>query len=127
MTTDGAPADAGFLGLSIGETTLQALERAGFREPSPIQKQMIAPAIAGRDCLGNAPTGTGKTAAFLIPILEQLDDRSRATQALILAPTRELVVQICVEFEKLSFGRRARAAAVVGGESIYRQERLLAS
>ncbi|MFL5514672.1 MAG: DEAD/DEAH box helicase, partial [Gemmatimonadales bacterium] len=103
----------------------RALERAGFIEPSPIQEQMIAPAMAGRDCLGNAPTGTGKTAAFLVPILEKLDERDRRPQALILAPTRELVVQICREFEKLSFGRRTRAVAVVGGESIYQQQRLL--
>ncbi len=117
----------GFLGLGVSEKTRHALARAGFREPSPIQAEMIAPAIAGRDCLGNAPTGTGKTAAFLIPIMEQLDERERRPQALILAPTRELVVQICMEFDKLSFGRRVRAAAVVGGESIYRQERLLDS
>ncbi|HMB02429.1 MAG TPA: DEAD/DEAH box helicase [Isosphaeraceae bacterium] len=117
----------GFLRLGTSEITRSALIRAGFHEPSPIQAQMIAPAIAGRDCLGNAPTGTGKTAAFLIPILERLDDRDRRPQALVLAPTRELVVQIGREFEKLSVGRRARAVAVVGGESIFRQERLLAS
>ncbi len=116
-----------FLRLGVSEITRNALTRAGFHEPSPIQAQMIAQAIAGRDCLGNAPTGTGKTAAFLIPILERLDDCDRRPQALVLAPTRELVVQICHEFEKLSFGHRARAVAVVGGESIFRQERLLAS
>jgi ATP-dependent RNA helicase DeaD len=103
----------------------RALARGGFLEPSPIQEQMIAPAMAGRDCVGNAPTGTGKTAAFLIPILEKLDERDRNPQMLVLAPTRELVVQICREFEKLAFGRRARAVAVVGGESIFQQQRLL--
>src|SRR3954452_11607738 len=102
-----------------------ALESAGFVEPSPIQEQMIAPALAGRDCVGNAPTGTGKTAAFLVPILEKIDEQDRRPQMLVLAPTRELVVQICREFEKLSFGRRARAVAVVGGESIFQQQRLL--
>ncbi|MHC5537381.1 DEAD/DEAH box helicase, partial [Singulisphaera rosea] len=105
----------GFSRLGVGELTLKALARSGFKEPSPIQEQMIAQAIAGRDCLGNAPTGTGKTAAFLVPILEQIDERDRRPQALILAPTRELVVQICREFEKLSYGRRSRAVAVVGG------------
>src|SRR4051812_28270530 len=103
----------------------RALERAGFIEPSPIQEQMIAPAMAGRDCLGNAPTGTGKTAAFLVPILEKIDERDRKPQALILAPTRELVHQIGMEFDKLSYGRRAYAVAVVGGESIIRQQRML--
>jgi ATP-dependent RNA helicase DeaD len=104
---------------------LAALARAGFHEPSPIQEHLIVPAVAGRDCLGNAPTGTGKTAAFLIPILEQLDERERRPQALILAPTRELVIQICQEFEKLGFRRRLWAVAVVGGESIIRQQKLL--
>lgn len=107
---------------------LSALGRAGYHEPSPIQAQLIAPAMAGRDCVGNAPTGTGKTAAFLIPILESIDEsvRDRRPQALILAPTRELVHQIGMEFDKLSLGRRARAVGVVGGESIFRQQRLLA-
>ncbi len=112
--------------LGVSETMGRALVRAGYHEPSPIQEQMIAPALAGRDCLGNAPTGTGKTAAFLVPILEKLDERQRRPQALVLAPTRELVVQICREFEKLCFGRRTRAVAVVGGESIFQQQRLLA-
>src|SRR4051812_19439427 len=105
--------------------TLKALDRAGFSEPSPIQQAMIAQAIAGRDCLGNAPTGTGKTAAFLVPILEKINEADRRPQALILAPTRELVIQISREFEKLSFGRRVRAVAVVGGEPIVRQQRML--
>jgi ATP-dependent RNA helicase DeaD len=116
-----------FSRLGVRETTLQALARAGFHTPSPIQEQLIAPAIAGRDCLGNAPTGTGKTAAFLIPVLEKIDERNPRPQALILAPTRELVIQICREFEKLSFRRRAWAVAVVGGESIIRQQRTLSA
>src|SRR5262249_12988059 len=68
--------------LGLSETTLAALDRAGFRAPSPIQEQLIPPALEGRDCIGNAPTGTGKTAAFLIPLLERIDDRERAPQAL---------------------------------------------
>src|SRR4051794_1945342 len=123
--TNGTPTTEGFIRLGVSETMGRALERAGFHEPSPIQEQMIAPALAGRDCLGNAPTGTGKTAAFLVPILEKLDEHDRRPQVLILAPTRELVVQICREFEKLAFGRRTRAVAVVGGESIFQQQRLL--
>jgi ATP-dependent RNA helicase DeaD len=119
------PLSEGFQALGVSETTLKALARVGFSEPSPIQERMIAPAIEGRDCLGNAPTGTGKTAAFLIPILEKLNERERNPTALILAPTRELVIQICIEFDKLSLGRRVRGVAVVGGESIIRQQRLL--
>jgi ATP-dependent RNA helicase DeaD len=124
-TTNGAPTTEGFIRLGVSEMMARALTRAGFHEPSPIQEEMIAPALAGRDCVGNAPTGTGKTAAFLVPILETLDERERNPQMLVLAPTRELVVQICREFEKLAFGRRARAVAVVGGESIFQQQRLL--
>jgi len=120
-----SPASEGFARLGVSPVMLAALERAGFREPSPIQEHLIVPALTGRDCLGNAPTGTGKTAAFLIPILEQLNERERRPQALILAPTRELVIQICQEFEKLGFRRRLWAVAVVGGESIHRQQKLL--
>ena len=98
-----------FKDLGVRESTLKALEKAGFLIPSPIQAQMIAQAIAGRDCLGNA-----------------LDEKSRQPQALILAPTRELVHQIGMEFDKLSHGRRVRGVGVVGGESMFRQQRMLA-
>lgn len=116
---------SGFDQMNLRPTTLAALQKVGYKEPSPIQAQLIAPALAGRDCLGNAPTGTGKTAAFLVPILETIDEKDRHPQALILAPTRELVHQIGMEFDKLSYGRRARAVGVVGGESIFRQMKLL--
>ncbi len=114
-----------FAGLGLSEITLRALDRAGFKSPSPIQARLVPAALAGRDCLGNAPTGTGKTAAFLLPILEKIDERERRPTALILAPTRELVTQIGREFERLCHGRRAFAVAVVGGESIVRQQRML--
>ena len=114
-----------FASLGLDEVTLRALDRAGFKSPSPIQARLIPAALAGRDCLGNAPTGTGKTAAFLLPIMEKMDERERRPTALILAPTRELVTQIGREFERLCFGRRAFAVAVVGGESIVRQQRML--
>ncbi len=116
-----------FNDMGLRESTLSALARMGFTVPSPIQAGLIEHAVAGRDCLGNAPTGTGKTAAFLVPILEAIDERDRRPQALILAPTRELVHQIGMEFDKLSFGRRARAVGVVGGESMFRQQRELAA
>jgi ATP-dependent RNA helicase DeaD len=116
---------SGFASLGLSELSQKALERAGFHEPSPVQTHLIPPAMEGRDCLGNAPTGTGKTAAFLLPIIEKIDERDRFVQALILVPTRELAHQIGREFEKLSHGRRIRAAAVVGGESIYKQIKLL--
>jgi len=117
----------GFAALGLSELSLRALERAGFTVPSPVQEHLIPPAMQGRDCLGNAPTGTGKTASFLLPIIEKIDERDRYTQALVLVPTRELAHQIGREFEKLSAGRRIRAAAIVGGESIFKQIKLLQS
>ncbi len=114
-----------FADLGLDEVTLRSLERIGYTHPSPIQEALIPAALAGRDCLGNAPTGTGKTAAFLLPALEKIDERERRPQVLILAPTRELVHQIGEEFGRLSFGRRSFAVAVVGGESIIRQQRML--
>ena len=116
----------GFPALGLSPASLKALEGAGFQAPSPVQAQLIPPALAGRDCIGNAPTGTGKTAAFLLPLIEKIDDRDRRPQALILVPTRELAHQVGREFERLARGRRIRAAAVVGGESIGQQMRLLA-
>ena len=101
-----------------------ALERAGFN-PQPDPGRLIPAALEGRDCLGNAPTGTGKTAAFLLPILEKIDERERRPQVLILAPTRELVTRSATEFGRSAFGRRSFAVAVVGGESIIRQQRML--
>ena len=115
-----------FEDLGLSEISLKAVERIGYAVPSPIQERLIPAALEGRDCLGNAPTGTGKTASFLLPILEKIDERDRRPQALILAPTRELVDQIGREFAKLSVGRRAFAVGVVGGASIYNQQRLLA-
>ncbi len=127
MQTTTQETPAGFPSLGLSELTLAALTRSGFTEPSPVQAQLVPPAMEGRDCLGNAPTGTGKTAAFLLPIIEKIDENGRFVQALILVPTRELAHQIGREFEKLSFGRKIRAAAVVGGESIFRQIKLLQS
>jgi ATP-dependent RNA helicase DeaD len=129
MQIDGEPTEIpnAFASLGLTEVTLKALERNGYTAPSPVQAQIIPPAMAGRDCLGNAPTGTGKTASFLLPVIEKIDERDRFTQCLILVPTRELAHQIGREFEKLSHGRRIRAAAVVGGESMFKQIKLLQS
>ena len=123
--TEGGEGTITFADLGLDPVTLRSLEKAGFTTPSPIQSRLIPAAIEGRDCLGNAPTGTGKTAAFLLPILDKLDERERRPQVLILAPTRELAHQIGTEFGRLSFGRRSFAVAVVGGESIIRQQRML--
>src|SRR4051794_7592877 len=75
MTNEEALITSGFEEMGLRDTTLAALGRMGLVTPSPIQANLVPPAVAGRDCLGNAPTGTGKTCAFLIPILESIDDR----------------------------------------------------
>ena len=88
-----------FTDLSIEAPILRALAEEGYTEPTPIQEQAIPPAAAGRDLLGCAQTGTGKTAAFAIPILQRLSARQPAgrpspIRALIMTPTRELAIQI---------------------------------
>jgi ATP-dependent RNA helicase DeaD len=97
---------------------LAALDRAGYVEPTPVQAGLIPRALEGADLLGQARTGTGKTAAFAIPILEKIDRRSQAPRALVLVPTRELAVQVRDEFVKLAHGRKTHAVAVYGGTPI---------
>lgn len=109
-----------FKDLGLSKTTLAALQRAGYQEPTPIQAGMIPVALKGVDVVGQARTGTGKTAAFAIPILEGLKPRRevRGPQALILTPTRELAVQVRDEIVKLSHGQKVNCVAVYGGKPI---------
>ncbi|MFZ2126370.1 MAG: DEAD/DEAH box helicase [Candidatus Microsaccharimonas sp.] len=95
----------------------------GYVTPSAIQDQAIPHILAGKDVIGLANTGTGKTAAFLLPILEKLDERTQMPSVLIMAPTRELAVQIQEEFRAFSTGMRLFSALVVGGMNIDRQIR----
>ncbi len=106
--------------MSLSDVTLAALDKAGYLDPTPVQAGLIPRAIAGIDCMGQARTGTGKTAAFILPILERLKPRSEVSgpQALILVPTRELAVQVRDEVVKLSHGRRIGSVAVYGGKPI---------
>lgn len=106
--------------MGLADVTLDALAAAGYEEPTPIQAGLIPRAMAGVDVLGQARTGTGKTAAFVIPILEKLGQHHAhaAPQALVLVPTRELAVQVKDEFEKLARGRRSQILAVYGGKPI---------
>lgn len=98
---------------------LGALSRAGYSSPTPIQSGLIPLALDGFDVIGQAKTGTGKTAAFSIPILEQVDTSFKGgPQALILVPTRELAVQVRDEMVKLAHGRRLRVVAVYGGKPL---------
>lgn len=85
--------------LGLSQPLLQALQHVGYETPSPIQAMGIPPLLNGRDVLGQAQTGTGKTAAFALPILQQLDLRQRQPQVLVLAPTRELAIQVAEAFQ----------------------------
>ena len=86
--------DLSFASLGISDRRANHLETIGFTEPTPIQAQAIPHLLAGKDIVGQAQTGTGKTAAFSLPILEQIDIDTNAVQALVLTPTRELALQV---------------------------------
>src|SRR5690606_32499618 len=96
-----------FADLGLSEVTLKAVAHADYLNPTPIQAGLIPRALAGVDVLGQARTGTGKTAAFVLPILERLEGHGKPGMplALILVPTRELAVQVRGEFDKLAHGR----------------------
>jgi ATP-dependent RNA helicase DeaD len=99
---------------------LAALDRAGYSAPTPVQSGIIPHALDGVDVLGQARTGTGKTAAFAIPIIEVIKQGGKTVgpRALVLAPTRELAVQVKDEFEKLAHGRRISCVPIYGGKPI---------
>ena len=89
-----------FSDLGISKEILQAVEEMGYTQPSPIQEQAIPYVLEGHDVIGQAQTGTGKTAAFAIPIIDLVDPEFNKPQAIILCPTRELAVQVEGEFQK---------------------------
>lgn len=107
--------------LALKKELIQTLDELGFEEPSPIQQQAIPVALEGKDVIGQAQTGTGKTAAFGLPILNKLDQGSRNIQALVVAPTRELAIQVQEELYRLGKGVRARTFTVFGGSPIGKQ------
>lgn len=108
-----------FKDLNLSSEVARALEEMGFETPTPIQAQAIPEVLEGHDIIGQAQTGTGKTAAFGIPLLEKIDPSVRKPQALILCPTRELAVQVANEFQKLGkFLHNVKCMPVYGGEPI---------
>ncbi len=114
---DAGQAEATFSGLGIGERLLKALHDVGYESPSAIQAATIPHLLAGRDVLGLAQTGTGKTAAFALPLLERIDLHQKAPQALVLAPTRELALQVCEAFERYAAHLRGvHVLPVYGGQ-----------
>ncbi|OAN34165.1 DEAD/DEAH box helicase [Mycolicibacterium iranicum] len=120
MTSSNAepePADLTFADLQIHPSVLQAVADVGYESPSPIQAATIPAMLAGSDVVGLAQTGTGKTAAFAIPILSKIDTDSRSTQALVLAPTRELALQVAEAFGRYGAHLRVNVLPIYGGSS----------
>lgn len=115
-----------FASLGLSEETLKALAMKGFEEPTEIQKACIPLLLKpGTEVVGQAQTGTGKTAAFALPIIETVDDTSKEVQALILAPTRELALQVSEEMNSLKGKRKLEIAPIYGGASMENQLRKL--
>lgn len=110
-----------FHDFGLNQKTVATLDFLEFTVPSPIQDQCIPPALEGRDIIGLANTGTGKTAAFLLPIIEKLGENRDFFSVLVLAPTRELAQQIDDEFKRFAAGQKLYSTLVVGGANINRQ------
>ncbi len=117
-----APTTTGFADLGLDPAVLKALKDVGYETPSAIQAATIPPLLAGKDVLGTAQTGTGKTAAFALPILSQLDLSQKTPQALVLAPTRELALQVCEAFESYAGHLRGVHVLPVYGGQAYGQQ-----
>ena len=117
-----------FAELGLSDTLLKAVEAAGYTEPTPIQAAAIPHALTGRDVLGVAQTGTGKTASFTLPMIEMLSRgraKARMPRSLILEPTRELAAQVAENFEKYGKNHKLTMALLIGGVSFGDQDRLL--
>jgi ATP-dependent RNA helicase DeaD len=111
----------GFDELGLSEMLLASVKAAGFESPTPIQARAIPVLLTGKDLIGQAQTGTGKTAAFVLPLLSALDPEKKGTQALVLVPTRELAIQAAEQIHKLAAGTGFRVVPVYGGQPIDRQ------
>lgn len=115
-----------FEDLGLSEDTLKTIKAKGFEEPSPIQQQTIPAILLGsEDIIGQAQTGTGKTAAFGLPLVELLNEKSKHIQALILTPTRELAIQVAEEIHSLKGKKHLSISPIYGGQSIELQLRSL--
>ena len=116
-----------FNDLPLSSDVLRGIKALGFEKPSPIQAQSIMPLLEGRDVIGQAQTGTGKTAAFAIPMVESIDLNDRRVQGLVLAPTRELAVQISEHISRISRYTGIKVCPIYGGTKINRQIKQLKS
>ena len=118
--------DLTFNDLNLPQPILQALEKVGYEKPSPIQAESIPLLLAGHDLLGTAQTGTGKTAAFALPMLANIDADARLPQLLVLAPTRELAIQVAEAFQVYaSFSKKIKVLPIYGGQAYDNQIRQL--
>src|SRR5579859_6876122 len=111
-----------FTELGLSESTLQALRDVGYESPSPIQEQAVPALLEGRDVIGQAQTGTGKTAAFGLPIMEYIDASEKTVQALVLTPTRELCIQVTQALRAYGSRKGIDVVAVFGGAPIRTQQ-----
>lgn len=110
-----------FTALGLSADILRVLDELGYEEPTPIQAHAIPLLLSGRDVLGSAATGTGKTAAFALPLIERLDPNARAVQGLILTPTRELAMQVSEAVHRYGRHRDVSVVPIYGGQPIQRQ------
>ena len=115
-----------FAELGVSRTVVDALARGGITEPFPVQRLVIGEVLAGHDVLVRSPTGSGKTLAFALPLVERIAADAARPAALILAPTRELVVQIAEELYPIAHARALKTAPVYGGVGLTKQSQLAA-
>src|SRR3954451_5302978 len=113
---------AAFAELGLSEPILDSLRHLGYEQPTPIQEQAIPELLAGRDVIGQAQTGTGKTAAFGLPLLEAVDPETHEVQALVLTPTRELCIQVTQAIRAYCARKGVDVVAVFGGAPIRSQQ-----
>lgn len=114
-----------FKTLGISEEIVRALSEMGFEEPTPIQAQVIPTLLGGQDLIGQAQTGTGKTAAFGIPLIEKVRQRVASVQGVVLTPTRELAIQVAEELNRIGQFTNVHALPIYGGQDIQRQIKAL--
>lgn len=117
--------EQGFQDLGIGDDILLGVNDVGYEQPTPIQREAISLLLAGRDLVAQSQTGTGKTAAFAIPLLTKIDPTNRGVQAIVLVPTRELAVQVASTVHKLGKHKNVADLPIYGGQPIDRQLRAL--
>src|SRR6476619_2080389 len=118
MKTPSAGDATGFASLGLTAPLVAAVAALGYEEPTPIQREAIPVLLAGHDLVGQAATGTGKTAAFALPLLQRLTVGGDAPQALVLVPTRELAIQVAEAVHRYGRELGARVLAIYGGQPI---------